>query len=74
MAEHLVKIVRNPDKVLITRPSKDVEVTVVINVHKDAPDDVILRNAAEALYYVGNTKSWKSWCSKIQTKILKVMT
>ncbi len=64
----------NSDTVLRTRPSKDVEVTVVINVHKDCPEATILRNAAEALYYKANAGSWKTWCLRYGIKIKRVFT
>ena len=69
----------NP-QVFRTTPSKDVEITLVVNVGKDCSDAVLLENAAEALWFYaqGMRKKelprWKSWAIKINTKILKVRT
>jgi hypothetical protein len=72
--------ITNPDRVLRTRPSKDVTVSITINVDKDSPDHLILQNAIEALYYVVNNRDgaeypiWKVWALKIVTETVKVFT
>lgn len=72
--------ITNPDRVLRTRPSKDVTVSITINVDKDAPDHLVLQNAIEALHYVVNNRDglkypiWKAWALKIVTETVKVFT
>ncbi len=66
-------IVRNNnDMFLRTRPSHDVEVTVVINVSSNLSERDILLNAAEALEFKANNGAWKTWCSRYKIKFRQV--
>ena len=70
MAENSVTL-RNDDMFIRTRPTKDVTVSVTINVAADASERLILANAAEALRFYSDNKVWKIWASKIKYEVLK---
>lgn len=70
MAENSVTL-RNDDMFIRTRPTKDVTVSVTINVAANASEALILENAAEALMFYSKSKAWKVWASKIKYEVLK---